>query len=717
MRKQNLIFNFIQTVLPIFFFLATVNINAQGNVTLPTVNGLTGTQILAPINVSNLPNGTVAFQFTLPYNNSIIYITGVDVVGTMLAGAPPTVNPDTLNGRIMVAWATGTTPLQTTGILLNLKIKFRNLGSTVLTTTVQSNQTFLFNDIPANVTNGSATTSLIQQYTITTSSNPSNGGTTSGGGTFNSGQSVTVNATPNSGYNFVNWTEGSTVVSTSASYTFNASSNRNLVANFTQQYSVNASANPFNGGTITGAGLYNPSQSVTVTATPNTGYNFVNWMEGSNVVSTNPSYTFTINSNRNLVANFAIVFYSVTTSANPGAGGTTSGTGTYTGGQSVTVIATANSGYSFVNWTEGTTVVSTDASYTFTINASRSLVANFALNQFTVATLANPSNGGTTTGGGSYNPGSSVTVTATPANGYTFFNWTEGIAIVSTSASYTFTIAANRALVANFTPALYAVTIQVNPPGGGTTTGSGFYNFGQIVQVTATANSGYQFVNWTEGSTVVSTGASYAFLINGDKNFKANFVQLAVLSVAPNFVNVNYPTGTSSFNVSNTGGSTMNWTAVSNDSWITITSGGSGTNSGTINFSYAANSGASRTGTITVTSTGALGSPRTVEVRQAAFTDVRELNDGRPSQFYLFQNFPNPFNPDTKIKFSLPKESMVRLKVFNLIGQELAQLVNQYLPAGTYIADFDGSSLNSGIYIYKLQTESFVQMRKMVLMK
>src|SRR5207248_7238747 len=70
-------------------------------------------------------------------------------------------------------------------------------------------------------------------YTISTSSSPSGSGTTTGGGTVACNSSVTVAATPNSGYNFVNWTEGTTVVSTSASYTFTASANRTLVANFT----------------------------------------------------------------------------------------------------------------------------------------------------------------------------------------------------------------------------------------------------------------------------------------------------------------------------------------------------------------------------------------------------------------------------------------------------------------------------------------------------
>ncbi len=217
-----------------------------------------------------------------------------------------------------------------------------------------------------------------QTYTVSTSASPAAGGTTSGGGTFNSGSSVTVTATANAGYSFVNWTEGANAVSTSASYAFTLSANRTLVANFTAiPYTVVTSSAPAAGGTTSGGGTFNSGSSVTVTATANTGYAFVNWTEGANAVSTSASYTFTLSANRTLVANFTAIPYTVVTSSAPAAGGTTSGGGTFNSGSSVTVTATANSNYAFVNWTEGANAVSTSASYTFTISANRTLVANF----------------------------------------------------------------------------------------------------------------------------------------------------------------------------------------------------------------------------------------------------------------------------------------------------------------------------------------------------
>jgi hypothetical protein len=144
--------------------------------------------------------------------------------------------------------------------------------------------------------------------------------------------------------------------------------------------------------------------------------------------------------------------YTVGVSASPSAGGTVGGGGTFSSGGSCTVTATANNGYTFANWTENGSVVSSSAGYTFTVGGNRTLVANFTQNQvnYTVSLSASPSAGGTVSGGGSFASGSSQTVTATANSGYTFANWTEGGLQVSGSSSYTFTLNANRNLVANF---------------------------------------------------------------------------------------------------------------------------------------------------------------------------------------------------------------------------------------------------------------------------
>ncbi|HZS06522.1 MAG TPA: putative Ig domain-containing protein [Blastocatellia bacterium] len=150
----------------------------------------------------------------------------------------------------------------------------------------------------------------------------------------------------------------------------------------------------------------------------------------------------------------------IVTSASPLAGGTTSGDGIYNNGTHLTVVASHNPGYAFVNWTEGLNVVSNTAVYPFTVNANRVLTANF-VQTFEVATSALPAAGGSTSGGGTYNSGDPVTVVAAANADYAFINWTEGGAAVSVLASYTFTADANRALTANFAPVPDAIK-QVN---------------------------------------------------------------------------------------------------------------------------------------------------------------------------------------------------------------------------------------------------------------
>ena len=145
----------------------------------------------------------------------------------------------------------------------------------------------------------------------------------------------------------------------------------------------------------------------------------------------------------------------IAVAARPPMGGTVSGGGVKTNGVSVTVAATANSGYTFADWTENGTVASTSSSYTFTATSNRTLVANFAPNDCTITLVPRPPMGGTVSGGGSVAKGSAVTATAATNGGFAFTNWTENGNVVSTSSSYSFAATSNRMLVANFVPLFF----------------------------------------------------------------------------------------------------------------------------------------------------------------------------------------------------------------------------------------------------------------------
>jgi len=88
-----------------------------------------------------------------------------------------------------------------------------------------------------------------------------------------------------------------------------------------------------------------------------------------------------------------------------------------------------------------------------------------------------------------------------------------------------------------------------------------------------------------------------------------------------------------------------------------------------------------------------------------------------PSNFRLDQNYLNPFNPTTTIEYSLPKQSQVKLDVFNTLGEQVRSLVDEEVPAGNHIVKFNASGLSSGVYLYRLQANGFVQSRKLILMK
>jgi hypothetical protein len=98
-------------------------------------------------------------------------------------------------------------------------------------------------------------------------------------------------------------------------------------------------------------------------------------------------------------------------------------------------------------------------------------------------------------------------------------------------------------------------------------------------------------------------------------------------------------------------------------------------------------------------------------------TAVREESPVTPNNFALAQNYPNPFNPATTINFSVPTCGFVSLKVYDLLGREVATLVNEELSNGNYHAKWDASGMSSGVYIYTLQTETFVSSKKMILAK
>ena len=201
------------------------------------------------------------------------------------------------------------------------------------------------------------------------------------------------------------------------------------------------------------------------------------------------------------------------------------GGGTFTYGQSCTITATVNSGYTFINWTQNGSFVSSNPTYTFNVTQSCSLVAHFTENplpMYEITVTPKPVEGGTVRGDGTYQEGQSCTVSATPNPGYTFVNWTENGVEVATSADYTFIVTGDRNLIGNFSAINYTISASVDPAEGGIVEGTGSFAYGAEATVKVILNEEYNFLYWTENGLIVSYDQYYTFTVTSDRTLVAN---------------------------------------------------------------------------------------------------------------------------------------------------------------------------------------------------
>jgi hypothetical protein len=106
-----------------------------------------------------------------------------------------------------------------------------------------------------------------------------------------------------------------------------------------------------------------------------------------------------------------------------------------------------------------------------------------------------------------------------------------------------------------------------------------------------------------------------------------------------------------------------------------------------------------------------------ITLTDTIITSVSESQNNLPRKFVLYQNYPNPFNPLTHIRFGLPKSSDVKIEIFDILGQKVGTLLNTKKPAGYHTIDFDATNFASGLYLYRIQVQGFVDVKKMVLLR
>jgi uncharacterized protein (TIGR02145 family)/uncharacterized repeat protein (TIGR02543 family) len=368
-------------------------------------------------------------------------------------------------------------------------------------------------------------------YSLNLEVSPAGAGTVTGSGQYEAGQQFSISAQANTGWGFLNWTNANGVVSEAPNFLYTMpASDVTLTANFEMiDYTLTLVANPTEGGSVSGGGVYNLGDAVQLGAVANTGWEFVNWTDNDGIVSAAANFTYTMPATDvTLTANFEMIDYTLTLVANPTEGGSVSGGGFYNLGDAVQLGALANTGWEFVNWTDNDGIVSAAANFTYTMPAADvTLTANFEMIDYTLTLVANPTEGGSVSGGGDYNLGDAVQLGAVANTGWEFVNWTDNNGIVSAAANFTYTMpATDVTLTANFEMIDYTLTLVSSPTEGGSLSGSGVYNLGDAVQLGALANTGWVFVNWTDNAGVVSEAPDFTYTMPAaDITLTANFVE------------------------------------------------------------------------------------------------------------------------------------------------------------------------------------------------
>ena len=409
------------------------------------------------------------------------------------------------------------------------------------------------------------------------------GGTVSGGGTYDYNSEATIKAVAATGYTFAGWYEGADKVSDSESYTFTVTSSRNFAGRFQRNwYTVT-----FNKGTgistVTEATRVQYNGSITGTATLLTGYNSISWSKVSGNATTKDNGDGTV-SITNVTSD---VVLSATASINTYTINYTKGVGIASvsrasevvnyGGNALGSTATLTTGYSFSGWYDGEITVSSSLTYAPTnVTKNMTLEARATINKYTVNVSAyyrttdgtgdytSGTTGGSVAGGGTFDYGTPVTITASAATGYIFDGWysaPNGGTLLSSNTSYQITsgITSNQTAYARFTKLYLTVNYTKNSYVSSISRSTERVAYGAdalgstLTLPTNTAQYTYSIDGWYQGSTKVSTSATFVpKSVNADVTYEARGIRTInsyTITVSSQYRDTdgtgNYTTGTS----------------------------------------------------------------------------------------------------------------------------------------------------------------------------
>ncbi len=364
------------------------------------------------------------------------------------------------------------------------------------------------------------TATFANQYSVTLNVNNVVMGSVAGAGNYNEGTAATIEAIPNPGYRFTQWSDGDTNRLRDTVVLQNII----LTANFTEGYTVTVNKNIDAAGTVIGGGGYNANTAVTLTVTANQGYRFVRWNDGNG----NATRTFTLTQDTTFTAIF-IKTYNVTVTANYPAMGVFSGGGRHDNGQIINISASPSPGYRFIRWDDGVN----DNPRQITITSDTTFTAVFVTALFVDVVSHDPVMG-SVTGGGDYERDSLANINAIPKPGHRFLRWNDSI----TTNPRTITVTQDSVFIAFFVP-VHQLTVSSANATMGSVTGTGVFDHGSRQIITAMPSAGSFFSHWNDGNT----NNPRQVTIMQDTSFTAEFIAAYIVDVTPNNVGMGSVTG------------------------------------------------------------------------------------------------------------------------------------------------------------------------------
>ena len=443
------------------------------------------------------------------YSNYHFYITGATLptAGGKVVGGDYMEAPQSSLSSVLVSYGAELSITATTKDDRYVFVGWYN-GETLLT----EERTYIFT-MPAEDINYTAKWIY---YSVTTKKNIDEAGsiTSHSDSPVKAGEKVTLTASTNNGYTWLGWYDGDTLLTNELTYTFTMAEQsveytaKWMVCPVTLEKSINEA------GSVMGvSGATKAGEETTVTATTNDGYTWLGWYNGDVELTKELSYTFNMPTEAvTLTAKWT--YFTVTTNTNEINGGTytTLNAEKNTAGNEVTIVASTNSGYMWMGWYNGETLVSLNPSYTFTMS-TENVVYTAKWTACPVILEKNIEEAGSVGGMGNTTVvGEEITVVATTNEGYTFLGWYNGDAKLTEELSYTFNMSTETVTyTAKWT--FYTFTTKVDDSDAGNITSytGEKITAGSSVTISASTKSGYTFLGWYNGDELITNTSSYTF--------------------------------------------------------------------------------------------------------------------------------------------------------------------------------------------------------------